>query len=54
MLRPLCLCFAFTFVLSGISNAAIFGCTETAVPPVVKGEGIAERTGDILLNCAGG
>ncbi len=54
MFRPLCLCLVLTFALSGISKAAIFGCTETAVPPVVKGEGIAERTGDILLNCAGG
>jgi uncharacterized protein (TIGR03437 family) len=29
-------------------------CTPSAVPPIVRSEGIAERTGDILLDCASG
>lgn len=32
----------------------ILTCAASANPPVVRGEGIAERMGDILLNCAGG
>src|SRR5262249_460310 len=54
MSRPFFLCFALTFVLFGFSKASILTCSESAVPPIVKGEGIAERTGDIALNCSGG
>jgi uncharacterized protein (TIGR03437 family) len=55
MSRPFFLCFVLAFATFGFSNAQpILTCNETAVPPVVKGEGIAERTGDIVLNCSGG
>src|SRR3954464_13047019 len=42
-----------------LSAAACFGqnffsCTAGANPPLVRAEGIAERTGDITLNCTGG
>ncbi len=33
---------------------AVLTCTPTAVPSTVRAEGITERTGDILLACAGG
>ena len=29
-------------------------CVPSAVPPVVRSEGVAERMGDILLDCSGG
>src|SRR5580704_5877105 len=54
MSRPVFLYFALTFAIFGVSKASILTCNESAVPPVLKGEGIAERTGDILLNCSGG
>ncbi len=54
MSRPFCLCFVLTFAIFGLSKASILTCNESAVPPIVKGEGIAERTGDISLNCSGG
>ena len=28
-------------------------CTTSAGPPLVRAEGVAERTGDLLINCAG-
>ena len=37
-------------------NAPLLGlvaCTATAVPPVVRAEGIAELVGDIVLTCVG-
>ena len=50
-------CFSF-FVISsalGLANAqTILTCNSTSVPPIVHGEGIAERVGDIVLNCSGG
>src|SRR5882724_11934090 len=54
MSRPLFLCLALTLGIAHLSHAANLTCSQTAVPPVVKGEGIAERTGDILFNCSGG
>ena len=54
MSRPLYLCLGLTLALFQFSYAASLTCSQTAVPPVVKGEGIAERTGDILFNCSGG
>jgi uncharacterized protein (TIGR03437 family) len=57
MLRLSYSCFSF-FLLStafGVSNAqTILTCNSTAVPPIVHTEGIAERVGDIVLNCSGG
>ena len=54
MSRPFFLTIALTFAIFGFSRASILTCNESAVPPIVKGEGIAERTGDIALNCSGG
>ncbi len=34
--------------------ATLTTCTATAVPPVVRAEGIAELVGDIVLTCVGG
>ena len=55
MSRPLFLTLLLTISFFSISNAqTILTCSESTVPPVVKGEGITERTGDFVLNCAGG
>src|ERR1022692_707987 len=54
MSRPFFLYFVLTFAIFGVSEASILTCSESAVPPIVKGEGLAERTGDIALNCSGG
>ena len=54
MSRPFFLCLVLTFGIFSFSKASILTCNESAVPPIVKGEGIAERTGDIGLNCSGG
>src|SRR5260370_18026836 len=51
---------SFTFlVVSGLSAAFAqsnvdVSCLASAVPPVVRGEGISERVGDIVMNCSGG
>lgn len=31
-----------------------FSCIATAVPPIVRGEGVTELVGDVLLECSGG
>jgi uncharacterized protein (TIGR03437 family) len=54
MSRPFFLYFVLSFAILGFSKASVLTCTTSAEPPVVKGEGIAERTGDIALNCSGG
>jgi uncharacterized protein (TIGR03437 family) len=54
MSRPFFFCFVLTLAIFGVSKASILTCNESAVPPIVKGEGITERTGDIALNCTGG
>src|SRR5580704_5713781 len=56
MLRPL---FAFFSLLmaSALVPTARAGnliCTPSATPVVVHGEGITERTSDIVFNCSGG
>src|SRR6476661_130316 len=33
---------------------SVLSCAPSAVPTNVRAEGIAERTGDILLSCSGG
>ncbi len=44
----------FSLTFATLASAQNLICNATAVPPVVKGEGIAERIGDIVLNCSGG
>jgi uncharacterized protein (TIGR03437 family) len=50
--------FVFIFITSGVfglleAQSALV-CQNTAVPPIVAGEGITERIGDIVLSCTGG
>src|SRR6202035_1522739 len=50
-------CFSFLLISSAFSLAnaqTILTCDSTSVPPIVHQEGIAERIGDIVLNCSGG
>jgi uncharacterized protein (TIGR03437 family) len=50
-------CFSYFLISSafGLANAqTILTCNSTSVPPIVHVEGIAERIGDIVLNCSGG
>jgi len=50
-------CFSCLLISSafGLANAqTILTCNSTSVPPIVHVEGIAERIGDIVLNCSGG
>ena len=55
MFRPFFLSLLLTIPFISASNAqTILSCTESTVPPVVKGEGITERTGDLVLVCSGG
>src|SRR5580693_3387157 len=55
MFRPFYLALLVTLSFFCVSNAqTILTCSESTVPPVVKGEGIAERTGDLVLACSGG
>lgn len=43
----------FFLPLAGIASAQTTFCTTSAVPPVVRAEGLAERIGDIKLLCTG-
>ncbi|MGH9658555.1 MAG: hypothetical protein ACRD96_08420, partial [Bryobacteraceae bacterium] len=52
MSRIVCLWFAFASLVFAQSGPLF--CTPSAVPPLVHSEGLAERLGDILLDCAGG
>ena len=57
MFRLLCLPLLFIFCFLGLNASrasAALVCDTFASPPVVRGEGIAERVGDIRLTCAGG
>ncbi len=38
----------------GRASAQGVTCLATAVPPIVRAEGLSERLGDIVLNCTGG
>ncbi|HLG97641.1 MAG TPA: IPT/TIG domain-containing protein [Bryobacteraceae bacterium] len=49
LLYPL---FAFLFI--GSAFAQNLNCTAAAQPPLVRQEGLTERTGDIVLTCSGG
>jgi len=47
--------FSLILGLAGSSFAApILTCNEAAVAPVVRGEGITERAGDLVFDCSGG
>jgi uncharacterized protein (TIGR03437 family) len=50
--------FGFIFIacsVFGLLKAQpVLTCQSTAVPPIVAGEGITERIGDILMSCTGG
>ena len=50
--------FSTLFLVSSAFDLAkaqtILTCNSTSVPPIVHTEGIAERVGDIVLNCSGG
>ena len=44
-----------TFGCFGVSaQTTILTCSATANPPVIRAEGLSERTGDILMDCSGG
>jgi uncharacterized protein (TIGR03437 family) len=43
-----------TLVFIASASAQSLTCAASANPPVVRAEGITERTGDILLSCSGG
>ena len=46
---------AFVGSASAQTSNSAFTCTATAgVPPVVRGEGLSEQVGDIVLTCTGG
>jgi len=50
--------FSFIFIacsVFGLLQAQpVLTCQSTAVPPIVAGEGITERIGDIVMSCTGG
>jgi uncharacterized protein (TIGR03437 family) len=54
--------FAFILFLAALflsapplfSQSQVLTCTASSVPPIVRGEGITERVGDILFICVGG
>src|ERR1700691_2429625 len=56
MFRPLFALFSLlmAFALVPAVRAANLTCTPTAAPIVVHGEGITERTSDIVFTCSGG
>jgi uncharacterized protein (TIGR03437 family) len=56
MFRPLFALFSLLmdFALVPAVRAANLTCTPTAAPIVVHGEGITERTSDIVFTCSGG
>ena len=44
------------FLATGVSlcHAATLTCVPSTIPAIVHGEGITERTGDIVFTCTGG
>ena len=66
MKHPSRLIFAFLFLLcltapAAFSQSQVLSCTVSSVPPLVRGEGITERIGDIgrtelgplIISCGG-
>ena len=43
----------FAFLLTGPAEAQSTFCTTSAIPPVLRAEGLAERVGDVELFCTG-
>ncbi|HMD50819.1 MAG TPA: IPT/TIG domain-containing protein, partial [Bryobacteraceae bacterium] len=54
LLYPLSFLFLVAGVLSQSLSAQTLACNAAAQPPLVSSEGLAERTGDIVLTCTGG
>jgi uncharacterized protein (TIGR03437 family) len=52
--RRLAVFFSVIFTPVLLAQTAVLTCSNSAVPPAVRAEGIAERTGDILMSCSGG
>jgi hypothetical protein len=55
--RKLLLAFAAATLMTGIASAQVtppIVCSTTAQPLTVRAEGLAEQTGDIVINCTGG
>lgn len=46
--------FLVAIALSPVAKATTLTCVPSATPTVVHGEGITERTGDIVFSCSGG
>jgi len=44
---------AGALLFTTVASAVDYGCNAGAVPTLVRSEGIAELTGDVLLNCSG-
>lgn len=46
------------FLAAGVMGQSLFGqtlaCNAAAQPPLIRSEGLAERSGDIVLTCSGG
>ncbi len=43
----------FTLIGASAAYSQTTFCTTSAVPPIVRSEGLAERVGDLLINCVG-
>src|SRR6185295_730153 len=46
--------FLFLVTFVNIASAQGLTCAGTAVTPLVRAEGLAERLGDVVLECSGG
>lgn len=55
MFRPLFTLFYFLVLgMFSVTHAVALNCIPSAVPLIVHGEGITERTGDLTFTCSGG
>lgn len=55
--RKLLLAFAAVTLFAGLASAQVtppITCSTTAQPLTVRAEGLAEQTGDVVINCTGG